>query len=150
MTDVDDHRLSTADGHLTLIVLTRSTEMDKVHTVGDRVPQDCIGDPSKRFITLLSFETKHSKPAQMFLRAVARHRLDVEADKLRPRYHEKGLTRDPRKDVYAVLDFDGSVAARMELTPSITFQVVLLGPAGELLARWSDVPSVEALASAMK
>jgi hypothetical protein len=150
MTDADEHKLSTADGHVTIIVLTRSTDTGRVHLVGDRVPADCIGNPAKRFITLLTFDKKHTGPAQTLLKVLTRSRLDAEARKLRARYREKGLTRDPRKDVYAVLDFDGSISAKLDVAPSITFQVLVLGRSGELLARWNDVPSAGELAPVMK
>lgn len=150
MSDVDEHKLSTADGHVTIIVLARSTEVDRVRTVGDRVPESCIGNPAQRFITLLTFEQKHAKPARMLMNVLARRRLDAEAKRLQPRYTAKKLTGEPRHDVFAVLDFDGTIAAQLEVAPSVTFQVMVLGRSGELLARWNEVPPADELAEALR
>ncbi len=147
MTDVDGQTLSTADGHITVVVLSRSSALDKVRLVGDRIPDSCLGDPSKRFITLLTFETQHAAPARMVVKAMARHRLDGEAKRLQLRYNARKLSRDPRKDVFAVLDFDRSISARMDVAPSLGFQVLVFGHSGELLARWNDVPSAPELAA---
>ena len=150
MGDVDQHKLSTADGHVTIIVLARSTEVDRVRAVGDRVPDSCIGNPTQRFITLLTFEQKHAKPARLLMNMLARRRLDAEAKRLQPRYTAKKLTGEPRHDVFAVLDFDGTIAAQLEVAPTVTFQVLVLGRSGELLARWNDVPSADELAVALR
>ncbi len=150
MSDVDQHKLSTADGHVTIIVLARSTEVDRVRSVGDRVPESCIGSPTQRFITLLTFEQKHAKPARMLMNALARRRLDVEAKRLQGRYTAKKLTSEPRHDVFAVLDFDGTIAAQLEVAPTVIFQVLVLGRSGELLARWNGVPPADELAASLR
>ena len=87
----------------------------------------------------------------MITGAVARHRLDVAARRLQPRYTARKLTRNPRQDVYAALDFDGAITTRLgvKATPPV-FQVLVFGRGGELLKRWKEVPDVEQLAAALK
>jgi hypothetical protein len=150
-TDVDKNKLSIADGLITIIVLARTDEVDKARLVGDRLPEDIIGSATHRFITILQFEKSHSGPARMIANVVARHRLDAEAKRLQPRYALKKLARNPRQDVHAVLDFDGTIATLLgvKATPPV-FQVLVLGRNGELLRRWTEVPKAEELAAILK
>jgi hypothetical protein len=150
-TDVDRHNLSTADGRVTVIVLTKSTDTDKARLVADRVPDFCVGSPTHRFITIITFEQRRSAPTRMLLSLLARHRLDVEAQRLQPRYTAKKLARNARADVFAVLDFDGAIAAKLGVVGvPPPFQVLVLGPEGQLLHRWSDVPSAAELAAGLQ
>ena len=59
--DVDGHALSTADGHVTVVVLATLADTEKAHTVGDRVPDYCLGDPTYRMITLLNLNQKRTR-----------------------------------------------------------------------------------------
>jgi hypothetical protein len=119
--------------------------------VGDRVPEYCLGNPTYRMITVISFANKQSRLTRALLSGVARHRLDAEAKRLQPRYLAKKLARNPRRDVYAVLDFDGVIAAKLA-TPagSSGFQVLVLGRKGELLGRWTEPPTAQQLAAVVK
>jgi hypothetical protein len=151
LTDVDGNTLSTADGHVSVIVLSKQTDLDKARLVGDRVPEYCLGNPTYRLITVIGFENGHARPTRMILNALTRRRLNAEAKRLQPRYFAKNLTRNPRDDVFAVLDFDGAVAAKLGTPagPSM-FQVLVLDRKGELLERWTDVPTAEQLAVVVK
>jgi hypothetical protein len=148
--DVDENKLSTAGGQVTIMVLANSAETEKARIVGDRIPDFCVGNPGYRFITVLTFETKHSSPARALFRAIARHRLDAEAKRLQARYTAKNLTQNARKDVCAVLDFDGAIAAQFRSPTAPGFQVLALGRQGELLQRWTEVPTAEQLAAVLK
>jgi hypothetical protein len=150
MIDVDQHVLSSADGHLTFIVAARTNELDKVRTVGDRAPEECVGNPKDQFITLITFESEPPLPARMVVASVARHRLDEEGKRLQERYAAKKLDRDARQDCHAVLDFDGTIAAKLDIAASTGFQVIVLSGSGQVLGRWNDIPSAEELAAAAK
>lgn len=151
LTDVDGNTLSTTDGHVNVIVLSKQADLDKARLVGDKVPEYCLGHPTYRLITLIEFENRHSRPTRVILNALARRRLNAEAKRLQPRYLAKNLTRNPRDDVFAVLDFDGAVAANLGIPSGISvFQVLVLDRKGELLERWSDVPTAEQLAAVVK
>jgi hypothetical protein len=151
LVDVDGNTLSTADGHVTVIVLSKPADFDKVRLVGDRVPDHCLGNGAFRLITLVGFEKKRSRPTRMILSALARRRLDAEAKRLQLRYTAKQLNRNPRNDVFAVLDFGGEVAATLGIAArSASFQVLVLGRNGELLQRWTEVPTAEQLAAVLK
>jgi len=54
-TDVDGQAFSTADNHVTLVLLTTITDVAKARAVGDRVPDRCLGDPTYRMISVLPF-----------------------------------------------------------------------------------------------
>jgi hypothetical protein len=95
LVDVDGHNFSTTDGHVTVVVLTTYSDIDKARTVGDRVPEYCLGDPTYRMITVLNFQKKRSKPVRMILGALVRRRLDAEAQRLQPRYSAKKIAHDP-------------------------------------------------------
>ena len=148
--DVDGRDLSTSDGHVTIITVVTRQDEGQAHTVADQVPDRCLGDPKYRYITLVNFQRKLSGPLQSLTRAIIRGRLDAEAKKLKPKYEAKHLTRDPRKDVYVVADFDGAAVARLGLAPEARDVVVFVfDGAGKLVGQWKGVPSEGALAKAI-
>lgn len=148
--DVDGHTLLTADGHVTVVVLTTQSNIDQARAVGDRVPDYCLGNPTYRMITVLNFKN-HSRPVRMILTALARRRLDAEANRLQPRYDVKKLARDARRDIFAVADFDGTAMSQLGVQPnSSAFRVFVFGRSGELLRQWDDVPSAAELAAVVK
>jgi len=150
-TDVDGNALSTADGHMTTVVLTTQSGIDKARAVGDRTPDFCLGNPIYRMITVVVFEKQHSKPTRMILSAVMRHRLDSEARLLQNRYTKLQIPRDARRDVFAVADFGGAIAKQLGSEPAAgLFRLFVLGKTGELIKEWSDIPSAEDLAAALK
>jgi MoaA/NifB/PqqE/SkfB family radical SAM enzyme len=148
--DVDGNDLSTADGHVTIItVVTRQNE-EGAHAVADLVPDRCVGDPKYRYITLVNFQRKLAGPLQGLTRAIIRNRLDAEAKALKPQYDAKKITRDPRRDVYVVADFDGAAVARVGLTPETnSVAVFVFNGGGALVNRWTGVPQGNALPDAI-
>ncbi len=148
--DVDGNTLFTADGHVTVVVLTTQSNIDRARTVGDRVPDYCLGNPTYRMITVLNFKN-HSRPMRMILTALTRRRLDAEAKRLQPRYEAKKLAHDARRDIFAVADFDGAAASQLGAQrESSAFRVFVFGRSGELLRQWDDVPSAAELAAVVK
>ena len=150
-TDVDRHQLSTSNGHVTIItVLTRKDE-DKAQAVGDRVPHQYYGDPKFRLITLVNFQQKIYPPFRGMISAIIRYRLDAEAKELQKVYTERQLKRNPRDDIFVVADFDGKAVSQLGIGPtSSEFAVFVFDGHGRLVRRWSDVPSQDALAQAIK
>jgi hypothetical protein len=150
-TDVDGNAFSTADGHITTIVLTTQSSTDKARTVGDRTPDFCLGNPIYRMVTVLAFEKKHSKPIRAILGSLMRRRLDAEGRRLQERYNKLKITRDARHDIFAVADFDGTIVKQFGAQPvAELFQVFVFGRNGELTKQWNNVPSAEELGSALK
>jgi hypothetical protein len=43
--DIDGHKLSTADGHVTVVVLATTGDAENVRAVGDNIPDYCLGNP---------------------------------------------------------------------------------------------------------
>ena len=143
--DVDGNLLLTANGHVTVVVLTTQSNIDQARAVGDRVPDYCLGNPTYRMITVLNFKN-HSRPVRMILTA-----LDAEAKRLQPRYEAKKLARDARRDIFAMADFDGTAASQLGAQrESSAFRVFVFGRSGELLRQWDDVPSAAELATVVK
>jgi len=150
-TDIDGNAFSTADGHVTTVVLISKTNVDKAHAIGDRTPDFCLGNPAFRMITVVTFETKHTRPVRAFMTAVMRRRVDSEAKQLQIRYDQLKITRSAHKDIFAVADFDGTIAAQFDSKPAATlFRVFVFGKNGELRNQWSDLPPPEELAAALK
>jgi hypothetical protein len=58
--DIDGNKHSTADGHVTVVVLTTTADREKTRTVGDRVPEHCLGNPAYRMITIIRFARRHT------------------------------------------------------------------------------------------
>ena len=151
LTDVDGNTLSTADGHVTIVVLTTKANIDKARLVGDRTPDFCLTNPTYRMITVVAFETKHSGPIRAVLKSVMRHRLESEGRRLQTRYDQLKITREARRDVFAVADFDNAVATQLDSkSDAALFRVFIFGRGGELLKQWKDVPNPEELVAALK
>jgi hypothetical protein len=148
--DVDGNTLSSSDGHVSLVVLTTRSNWPKAQAVGDQVPDFCIGDPAYRFITVADFGP-HRAPVRALLTAGARLRLRAAARRAQPRYDEKKITRDPRRDIFAVADFDGKAVSQLgSASGTVPFRVFVFDRKGELMAQWNDVPSKEDLAAALR
>jgi len=149
--DVDRHTLSTADGHVTVVVLATLADTARAHAVGDRVPDYCLGNPTYRMITVLNLNQKRTRAGRVIATILVRRRLDVEAKLLQRRYDAEKLARDARRDIFAVADFDGTTTAQLgEQTGSSDFHVFVFGRDGKLLQQWNDVPSAAELATVVK
>ena len=149
-TDVDQHQLSTSDGHVTVVTVVTRKDEQKAQMVGDRFPRSYFGDPKYRLITLVNFQQKILTPFRGLIAAIIRHRLDVEARELQKTYSAKHLNRNPRNDIFVVADFDGKTVPQLGVAPASTeFAVFVFDGHGRLIKRWSDVPSAEALNAAI-
>jgi hypothetical protein len=149
--DLDGRILLTADGHVTVIVLTTRADVAKAQMIGARVPDYCLGNPTYRMVTVLNFGKKYGGGSRSIVTLLMRHRLDVEAAQLQRRYDARGVGHDARRDLFAVADFDGTATAQLGLQPeSAVFRVFVFGRNGKLLRQWQDVPSAPELASVVK
>src|SRR6516165_2548779 len=149
--DVDGHSLSTVDGHVTVLVLTTPEDREKARSVGDRVPDYCLGNPNYRMITILNFTRWRMQIGRNIVTMLVRHHLDEEAKRWQARYHEKKIAHDPRTDIFAVTDFDGRVSSQLGAESSAaSFGVFVFRRNGELLQHWDDVPSAQELAAVVK
>jgi hypothetical protein len=149
--DIDGNKHSTTDGHVTVIVLTTPAEREKARTVGDRVPERCLGNPDYRMITIVRFVRRHTVVGRRIATAFIRHRVNEEANRLQARYDGKKIARDARKDIFVATDFDGSISSQLgETEGAANFRVFVFGRNGELIAQWHGVPSAEQLATALK
>jgi hypothetical protein len=149
--DIDGRDLGTAAGHITIITVTTRAREDEARAISRLMPDRCLGDPKYRYVTLVNFEGKLPAPLRGLTRVVIRNRLDAEARQLKPRYEAKQLTRDPRKDIYVISDFDGAAVKRLGLSPdSNEAAVFLFDGRGKLVARWSGVPPAEACVKALE
>ena len=149
--DIDGNKHSTVDGHVTVIVLTTAADREKARTVGDRVPEHCLGNPDYRMITIIRFARRHTVVGQRIATAFIRHRVNEEAKRLQARYDGKKIARDARKDIFVATDFDRSVSSQLgEPEGATDFCVFVFGRNGELIAQWHGVPSAEQFAAAVK
>jgi hypothetical protein len=149
--DIDANKLSTADGHVTVLVLATTADREKVRAAGDRVPDFCLGNPNYRMITIVRFTSKHTAIGRKIATALVKHRVNEEARRLQSRYDAKKISRDARKDIFTVLDFDGSASSQLDdSAQAASFRVLVFARDGKLLAQWTDVPSAKQLAEALK
>jgi hypothetical protein len=149
--DIDGNKLSTADGHVTIVVLTTTLDHEKARTVGDRVPDFCLGNSDYRMITVVHFTARHMAIGRRIATAFIRHRMREEAKRLQARYDALKISRDAARDIFVVADFDGRMAAELgETTGANDFGVFVFGRTGELLAQWHTAPSAEQLAAVLK
>jgi hypothetical protein len=149
--DIDGNKHSIGDRHVTVIVLTTTADREKARTVGDRVPEHCLGNPDYRMITIIRFARRHTAVGRKIATALIRHHVNEEAKRLQTRYNEKKIQRDARKDIFVATDFDGSMSSQLgEPEGATDFCVFVFGRNGELIAQWHGVPSAEQLAVALK
>jgi hypothetical protein len=149
--DINGNKLSTADGHVTVLVLATAAERDKAREVGDRVPDFCLGNPNYKMITIIRFTSKYSAIGRKVIETLVKHRVDEEAKRLQTRYDAQKIERDAREDIFTVADFDGSASSQLEDSAQATsFRVLVFARDGKLLAQWTDVPSPKQLADVLK
>ena len=149
--NIDGNKLSTADGHVTVLVLATTADWEKAREVGDHVPDYCLGNPNYRMITIIRFIRKHGPIVQKIAMAVVRHRVTDAAKRLQSRYDTNKIMRDARQDIFTVADFDGTVSAQLgEPAGATDFLVFVFGRQGELLAQWHEVPSAKQLAAVLR
>jgi len=148
---IDGNKLSTSDGHVTVVVLAIPADRAKASLVGDRVPERVLGNPDYKMITVVHFVRGRTVFGRKLITALMRHRVNEEAARLQSRYKGKGIERDARNDILVAADFDGSVSSQLgESTGETSFSVFVFGRHGELIAQWHDVPSAEQLDAALK
>src|SRR5262249_29260078 len=147
--DIESNKLSTADGHVTIVVLTTAVDHEKARTVGDRVPDFCLGNPAYRMITVLHFARSYMTIGRRVATAIIRHRVREEAKLLQARYEARKISRDASRDIFVVTDFDARAGSQLG-APVGDFCVLVFGRTGELRAQWHDVPSAEQLAAVVK
>ena len=149
--DLDGIKFSTADGHATIVVLTTSADREQARTVGDHVPDFCLGNPNYRMITVIHFTGRHMAIGRRIATAFIRHRVREEAKRLQARYDSQKISRDAKSDIFVVTDFDGTIASQLGQPAGATdFSVFVFGRTGELLAQWHSVPSTDELAAAVR
>ena len=149
--DLDGQKLSTADGHVTIVVLTTSADREQARSVGDHVPDFCLGNPAYRMITVIHFTRRYLAIGRRMATAFIRHRVREEAKQLQARYDAQKISRDAKSDIFVVTDFDGTIASQLGQAAGATdFCVFVFGKKGELLAQWHSVPSTYELAAAVK
>ena len=149
--DLNGNKFSTADGHVTIVVLTTPADREQARTVGDRVPDFCLGNPAYRMISVIHFTGRHMAIGRRMATAFIRHRVREEAKRLQARYDARKISRDAKNDIFVVTDFDGTVTSQLGQSAGATdFCVFVFGQTGELLAQWHSVPSVDELAAAIK
>jgi hypothetical protein len=149
--DIDGNKLSTADGHVTVLVVATTADWEKARAVGERVPDYCLGNPDYRMITIIRFIRKHGPVMRQIAVAVVKHRVTEEAKRLQNRYDTNKIMRDARQDIFTVTDFDGTVSSQLgEPAGTAEFCVFVFGRRGELLAQWHGVPSDKQLAAVLK
>ena len=149
--DVDGRKISTFDGHVSVIVVVTTKDTANAAEVGDRVPIRYKGNQKYRFLTILHFRTNVSRWFSPIATLAIRHRLDQEATRVQPEYDKQKIRRNPRQDLFAIADFDGSALSKLGLSPdSNGVAVFLFDGNGVLVQYWQKVPDRESLAAALR
>ena len=149
--DINGNKHSTADEHVTIVVLTTSADREQARIVGDNVPDFCLGNRAYRMITVVHFTGTHMAIGRRMATAFIRHRVREAAERLQTRYDALKISRDAKSDIFVVTDFDGTIASQLGQPAGATdFCVFVFGKSGELLAQWHRVPSTDELAAVLK
>ena len=149
-TDVEGRGFSVCDGRATLLsVATRRTEA-KARQVGNNVPDQYVGHPHYRYVTVINFQKRIPSFLRRIISAVVRRRFRAEANRVQTRYTARHISHHPRADLFAIADFDGGAVRQLGIDPaSDEFAVFVFDGRGRLLYRWRDVPKREELATAL-
>jgi hypothetical protein len=149
-TDVEGRQVALQDGRATLLtVATRMTE-PKARLVGNRVPDQYVGHPHYRCVTVINFQQKIPPLLRRIISAVVRRRFRAEAKVVQTRYSARRINHSPRADLFAIADFDGGVVRLLGISPvSDEFAVFIFDGRGRLVRRWRDVPTSADLGSAL-
>jgi len=91
--DVDGRKISTFDGHVSVIVVVTTTDTANATEVGDRVPSRYKGNQKYRFLTIVHFRTIVSRWFSPIATLAIRHRLDQEATRVQPEYDKRKIRR---------------------------------------------------------
>jgi hypothetical protein len=149
--DVDGRKISTFDGYVSVVVVVTTKDAAKAAEVGDRVPIRYKGNQKYRFLTIVHFRTNVSRWFSPIASLAIRHRLDQEATRIQPEYDKRKVRRNPRQDLFAVADFDGSALSKLGLSPdSNGVAVFLFDGNGVLMQYWQKAPDRESLAAALR
>ena len=148
--DVEGRRFFLSDGRATLLtVATRETE-PKAHRVGNTVPDQYVGHPHYRYVTIINFQNRIPRFLRRVIAAIVRRRFRSEADAVQPRYSARKIDHSPRADLFAIADFDGGAVRQLGIQPaSNDFAVFVFDGRGQLIRRWRDVPARDELARAL-
>lgn len=150
-TDVEGRQFSLADGRATLLTVTTRDSEPKAHRIGSLVPDQFIGHPHYRCVTVINFQNQIRRPfLRRIIATIVRHRFRSEADAVQPRYSARRIGHAPRVDLFAIADFDGSAIRQLAMEPaSNEFAVFVFDGRGQLIHRWRDVPTRDELAKAL-
>jgi hypothetical protein len=149
-TDVEGRQFSLQDGRATLLTMTTREMEPKAHRVGNSVPDQYIGHPHYRCVTVINFQNQIRPFLRRLIALIVRRRFRAEADAVQPRYSARKIGHSPRADLFAIADFDGGAIRRLGMQPaSNEFAVFVFDGRGRLIRRWRDVPTRDELARAL-
>ena len=149
-TDVEGRQFSLQDGRATLLTVTTRETEPKAHRVGSSVPDQYIGHPHYRCVTLINFQNQIRPFLRGIIAAIVRRRFRSEAAAVQPRYSARKIEHSPRADLFAIADFDGGAARQLGMqSASNEFAVFVFDGRGRLIRRWRDVPARDELATAL-
>jgi hypothetical protein len=150
LTDVEGRQFSLAEGRATLLTVATQETEPKAHLVGDNVPEEYIGHPHYRCVTVINFQNRIPSWLRQVLATVVRHRFHAEADAVQPRYSARKIEHSPRDDLFAIADFDGATVRQLGIDPAAKdLAVFVFDGRGTLIRQWHDVPSTEELSAAL-
>lgn len=149
-TDVEGRQFSLRDGRATLLTVTTRETEPKAHRVGNTVPDQFVGHPHYRCVTIINFQNRIPGFLRRVIAAIVRRRFRSEANAVQPRYSARKIAHSPRADLFAIADFDGGAVRQLGIPPaSNDFAVFVFDGRGQLVRRWRDVPTRDELAKAL-
>ena len=127
------HFLYTMAAPLCHPVATRQNEA-KAHLVGNNLPDQYVGHPHYRCVTVINFQKKIPAFLRRVISAVVRRRFRAEANTVQARYSARQINHSPRSDLFAIADFDGGIVRQLGIDPvSNEFGVFIFDGRGRLV-----------------
>src|SRR5262249_47109791 len=80
--DMDGNKVPRAEGHIAGWVPPTPADREKARTVGDRVPDYCLGNPDYRMITIIHFARRLTPIGRKLISGLVKRRVNEEAKRL--------------------------------------------------------------------
>lgn len=144
--DADGKKVSfNTPGRVTVIL--GSNEETQMQTRQSGRALDCYqGRPDFRVIVLVDLRKSLGNIVKPYVRMRMRNDLNAEALRVKPFYIQNGNNQDPRPDLSAIPDFDGTLCQQLKWSePTHVMRVVVFGKDGKEWERWDDLKEYKLL-----
>ena len=149
--DADNHNiLLNRPGLVTLVLGTSEDSQDGARAAGKAV-YPLQGRPDFQLIVVVDLRDSIATWVPSIVTAKMRSSLDEEAVELKPYFLKNGNKGNPRKSLFVVPDFSGTICPQLGWTESSdNLRGILFGADGREIQRWDKVEDMATLQTAVR